>query len=199
MAGRWCSSRSAASPRGSPSTCHGTAFPDAGEAGYTDAMLCPCGNPAPLAECCQPLLNGERTPETAEALMRSRYTAYATGEVDYIIDTQAPGTRHTVDRESTAEWSRKSTWKGLEVVRVEAGGSGDQAGIVEFVARYEINGEDVAHREIAEFRREEGRWYFVDGHPPKEEPYRRTSKKVGPNEPCPCGSGRKHKKCCGRI
>lgn len=161
-------------------------------------MACTCGNPLSFAECCQPLLSKERFPETAEALMRSRYTAYATGEVDYIVETQAPGTRHTVDRQATADWSRKSTWKGLEILGVEAGGPNDLTGRVEFRARYEINGEEVEHHELADFRREDGRWYFVDGHPPKAEPFRREGEKVGPNQPCPCGSGRKYKKCCGK-
>ncbi len=161
-------------------------------------MACTCGNPEPFAECCQPLLRGERVPETAEALMRSRYSAYVAGEVDYIVQTQAPDTRHTVDRQATEQWSRKSKWLGLDILAVEAGGVSDQAGTVEFMAHYEVNGEAVDHHELAEFRRENGCWYFVDGHPPKREPFRRGERKVGPNEPCPCGSGRKHKKCCGR-
>ncbi len=161
-------------------------------------MACTCGNPTPFADCCQPLLKGERAPETAEALMRSRYSAYVAGDVDYIVKTQAPDTRHTVDREATAQWSRKSKWLGLDILSVEAGSASDQVGKVEFTAHYEVNGEAVDHHELAEFRRENGSWYFVDGNPPKQEPFRRDGRKVGPNEPCPCGSGRKYKKCCGR-
>ena len=78
MAGRSCSSRSGARP-------------GAGHL-YTGSMDCPCGNPMPFEACCRPLLQGDRAPETAEALMRSRYSAYATGEVDYIIESQSPGT-----------------------------------------------------------------------------------------------------------
>ncbi len=162
-------------------------------------MPCTCGNSISFQECCEPLIKGRRQPETAEVLMRSRYSAYVSGDVDYIVETQAPGTRHTVDRDATEQWSRKSTWLSLEILGVEAGGATDQTGTVEFVAHYELEGEKVDHHETAEFRREDGRWYFVAGHAPKQEPFRNPAKKVRPNEPCPCGSGRKHKKCCGQL
>ena len=141
-------------------------------------MGCSCGNPEPFAECCEPLLQGTRAAGTAEALMRSRYSAYVAGDVDYIIDTQSPETRHTVDRQATADWSRRADWRGLEIVSTAAGGPGDVAGTVEFIARYAMNGEDVEHHEVAEFRRQDDRWYFVDGQPPKQEPFRRETQKV---------------------
>jgi SEC-C motif-containing protein len=162
------------------------------------AMACTCGRPGSFASCCGPLLEGRRAAATAEELMRSRYSAYATGAIDYIHDTLAPEARVGFDRDASARWSREAEWLGLEIRRTEAGGPDDQRGIVEFVARYRLDHKDVDHHEVATFRKEEGRWFFADGEPPKQQPFRRAEPKVGPNEPCPCGSGKKLKKCCGR-
>lgn len=162
-------------------------------------MDCPCCSGAPFAECCEPILTGQRPALTAEQLMRSRYTAYARGAVDWILESQAPEGRQFTDRKATEEWSRRSEWQGLEIVESRDGGEADDVGFVEFKARYRIGEEDIVHHEVASFRKEEGRWYFVDGVEKKPRPYRRPAPKVGPNEPCPCGSGRKHKKCCGRA
>lgn len=130
--------------------------------------------------------------------MRSRYSAYATGNIDWIERSQAPEGRQVMDRSATEEWSRKSIWKGLEILETRDGGPDDAEGVVEFKARYELAGQDTVHHEIATFRKEEGLWYFVDGLEIKPRPYRRAEPRVGPNEPCPCGSGKKFKKCCGR-
>ena len=159
-------------------------------------MPCDCGDPRPFEKCCGPYLTGAALPPTAEALMRSRYTAYARGEVDYIFATQAPEGRATLDRAQTEAWSKQSTWRGLEIVRTERGGPDDRDGVVEFVAHFDLRGEHVDHHELATFRRDD-RWYFVDGKEPKLVPFQRRERKVGPNEPCPCGSGKKFKKCCG--
>jgi SEC-C motif-containing protein len=129
--------------------------------------------------------------------MRSRYTAFVEGAVDYILDTTAPESRPEIDRAETESWSRDSVWLGLHVREIKAGGPGDDAGTVEFVATYERDGQDYVHHELASFRRDGGRWFFVDGEVPKRLPTRRQEPKIGRNEPCPCGSGKKYKKCCG--
>ena len=131
--------------------------------------------------------------------MRARYSAYARGDIDFIVDSQAPETRGDTDRNLTEQWSRQAEWQGLDVRKTTGGGAGDAEGIVEFVARYRLKDQDVAHHELATFRKDDGVWYFVDGAPPKQEPFKREKPKVGPNEPCPCGSGKKSKKCCGRA
>jgi len=160
--------------------------------------LCPCGSEKEYAKCCQPLISGEQSAETAEALMRSRYSAHAKKAFDYIFDTTWPGNRQEEDREGTAAWSRKLDWQRLEVRNVEAGGVDDEKGMVEFVARYRKNAKAFDHHEIAEFVRQDGRWYFKDGHAPQQVQAVRQGPKVGRNDPCPCGSGKKYKKCCGR-
>ena len=129
--------------------------------------------------------------------MRSRYSAYATGAIDYVISSHDPESRDSVDREGAETWSREAEWDGLDVVATEAGGESDDEGVVEFVARYRANGQPVAHHERSTFRRIEGAWHYVDGDIVRNKPKVREQPKVGRNEPCPCGSGKKFKKCHG--
>lgn len=161
-------------------------------------MQCPCASQKDYAACCGPVIEQRRLAATAEELMRSRYSAYALGHVDWIIASQSPDGRQFVDRRATEEWSSRAEWHGLEIVQTQEGGLGDAEGVVEFKARYKIQDEDIVHHEIASFRKEDDTWYFVDGIEVKPRPFRRMQAKVGPNEPCPCGSGKKSKKCCGR-
>ena len=87
-------------------------------------------------------------------------------------------------------------WQGLEVRAVTDGGRDDETGSVEFVARFRLRGEQRAHHELASFRRERGRWVCAGGEMNPKGPPRQVAK-VGRNDPCPCGSGKKYKKCCG--
>ena len=119
---------------------------------------CPCGVAKPYAACCGRYVEAGQSAETAEALMRSRYVAYVRGRADYLLQTWHPTTRPaTLDLAD-----EPGRWLGLKVVRIEAGGSEDTAGIVEFVARYKVNGR--AHRlhEISRFVREAGQWWYRD-------------------------------------
>jgi SEC-C motif-containing protein len=152
---------------------------------------------ATLRAHCSPFLRGESQPPTAVELMATRYLAYATHEVDFLIETHDPKTRGDTDRKATEDWSRRADWRGLEIVSTEAGGPGDDEGVVEFVARYALDGVEHTHHERSDFRRIDGRWFFVNGDKVSAPPVRRTGSKVGRNDPCPCGSGKKHKKCCG--
>src|SRR6185295_19112812 len=159
------------------------------------AMSCPCGRPAELEACCGPLLAGAPAP-TAEALMRSRYTAYVTGAIDYIIDSQAADKGVEVDREATEQWSKEAEWLGLEIVTTEGGGPKDEIGTVEFVARWKAKGQELKHHERSRFKKVEGRWFYVDGDQVKPPPAVRVVT-PGRNDPCSCGSGKKYKKCHG--
>jgi SEC-C motif-containing protein len=159
--------------------------------------FCPCGSGLDYMQCCQPYIQGAENAPTAEALMRSRYCAYVKSEIDYIHDTTHGSQRSKFNREESLAWSRNADWKSLEILRTESGGIGDDAGTVEFVALYHEKGKAVRHHEIAEFTKEGGRWYFVDGQAPKPVQAVRQGPKIGRNDPCPCGSGRKFKKCCG--
>ena len=159
---------------------------------------CPCGLDAPFESCCEPLINGTRNAETAEALMRSRYSAYATGHIDYIIKTIVKNKQEDQDKNSIRKWSEKSQWKQLEVLNVEKGTAEDDEGYVEFVAHYITDGNRQTHHEIAHFTKDENKWYFNDAKFPSVKQYIRETPKPGRNEPCPCGSGKKYKKCCGK-
>ena len=123
---------------------------------------CPCGAGVPLARCCGPILEGAPAP-TALALMRSRYTAYVRGAIDHLIETQSEETRGGLDRAAIERWSRETRWQGLEIIAVERGGEADAEGIVEFVARGVTRGAAFAQRERSRFRRDGGRWYYVEG------------------------------------
>jgi len=157
---------------------------------------CPCGTGRSYEECCRPVIKGERPAETAEALMRSRYSAYVKVETDYILETTHPKHRKGYDAEGTREWAANSEWQGLEIVSTRNGGADDVSGEVEFIARFSEKGQPREHRERALFKKEEAVWFFTDGKPVVGQPVR--VEKIGRNDPCSCGSGQKYKKCCGK-
>jgi len=166
---------------------------------------CHCGSGCAYSECCEPYISGKAKAPTAEALMRSRYSAYAEHAIDYIISTCVrKGGKEDADYKSTREWSEKSAWLGLKITSVEKGGPEDTEGTVEFEASYERDGLRDVHQEKARFRRESGadggpaEWLYDEGVVVPRTVVR-SAPKVGRNEPCPCGSGKKHKRCCGAV
>jgi SEC-C motif-containing protein len=119
---------------------------------------CPCGSGKPLAGCCAPCLDGQAVAPTAEALMRSRYTAYVLGREAYLLATWHPSTRPAglqLDQEPQPRWI------GLAVKRHEVLDANHA--FVEFVARYKVNGRAFRLQETSRFVREGGRWLYVDG------------------------------------
>jgi SEC-C motif domain protein len=160
--------------------------------------LCPCGSGRCLSDCCKPFIDGTATAPTAEALMRSRYTAYTLQNVDYLEQTLDAHEREDYDGDATAAWARDSRWLGLEIVDTTAGTADDKEGTVEFKARYENDGATHEHHEVSHFSKINGAWYYSGGKEVGPAQYRRETPKVGRNDPCPCGSGKKYKKCCGK-
>lgn len=161
-------------------------------------QTCHCGSGLAFDACCGPYIAGTLPAPTAEALMRSRYSAYVVGAIDYLGDTLHREYRADWDRDATERWASQSTWDGLEIRDIEAGAAGDAEGYVEFVARFTDGGEAKVHIERSRFLREGDRWYYADGVTPKPATQRNSAPKVGRNDPCLCGSGKKYKKCCGR-
>lgn len=158
---------------------------------------CPCGSGTELAQCCLPLIEGKKNSITAEDLLRSRYTAFTRGDIDYIFNTHHSKTRGEIKRDEIEEWSRESEWKGLQIVQKEAGTSTDEKGTLVFCARYEdAEGKPQEHWEQALFEKEGVYWRFLDARGIQTGTYRREDPKIGRNDPCPCGSGKKFKKCC---
>jgi len=157
----------------------------------SDQNTCPCGSGFLPVECCQLYISGDKVAPTAEALMRSRYVAYASNNNEYILQSWHPSTRP----KETELIDNDTEWTGLEILNTQAGLENDSKGIVEFRARCKIKGQSAGLDESSEFIREDGIWYYVDGS--SIQPIRTRDKKVGRNEPCPCGSGKKYKRCCG--
>ena len=123
---------------------------------------CPCGSGLPGAQCCEPVLAGERRAATALELMRSRYTAYVRGNVDYLLATHAD--RSGTERHEIEGFTRKTLWLGLEIVATERGGARDDEGFVEFVAAGVTRGKPFRQHERSRFRRgSDGGWLYVDG------------------------------------
>ncbi len=157
---------------------------------------CPCFSGKLYEECCKPVHEGKRKAETAEELMRARYSAFAVQNIEFIMNTVNPEREDNMTEDQIRRWSERSTWQGLDVLKTELGGPEDEQGFVEFVATYSESGVKMKHHERAEFLRVNGDWVFEDGKPVFDGPVRNGTK-VGRNDPCPCGSGKKFKKCCG--
>ncbi len=163
-------------------------------------MLCHCGSKKNFKSCCEPFLKGDDFPLTAESLMRSRYSAFVECDIPYLKKTLALESQSDFSEADTKKWATQSAWKGLEIISTEKGQAADQDGTVEFIASYALNGEDFKHHEVSTFKKDsDGHWVFVDGVSPEstKTPVVHQGPRVGRNDPCPCGSGKKYKKCCG--
>jgi len=156
---------------------------------------CPCGSGKSLDTCCGPYHAGTSVP-TALALMRARYAAFVLGNGEFVRDTLSEDQKVDFDLDDFNASKDQTKWQGLEIRKTEAGGERDETGTVEFVARYRTPDGPMVHHERAEFTRDGGNWVFSDCVMNPKEAQRRVEK-VGRNDPCPCGSGKKYKKCCG--
>ncbi len=150
--------------------------------------VCPCGSQKPPEACCLPYIDGLAHAPTAEALMRSRYTAYALGRVPYILATTHPVLLPQQDAADLSRWCAETTFLRLDVLETKAGGAQDSQGTVRFIAWTMEKGKLGGIHERSTFERVEGRWTYKSGQ-------HQSLKMPGPNEPCPCGSGLKLKKC----
>ena len=159
---------------------------------------CPCGSEKSYNECCQPIIQGTRDADTAESLMRARYSAFVKTEIDFLYSTVSANQQKDFNYEEATDWSKNSEWKGLEIIETVEGGSDNDKGTVEFIARFIQDTQEINHHELASFEKINGKWIFMDGIVPKPKQVKRETPKIGRNEPCPCGSGKKYKKCCGK-
>ena len=172
----------------------------------TDA-ICPCqlnpsttqtlGSPLPYAQCCEPLHKGERTAETAEMLMRSRYAAFVLVLPDYIVATTLPSQQALLDKAAIEDWAITTDWAGLEIVQHLAK-LGKRHAQVEFKAYFNSEARLQAHHELSTFvkateqagKNTPIKWYFLDPT---------VAMNVTQKQPCICGSGEKFKRCCGQY
>lgn len=134
--------------------------------------------------------------KTAEELMRARYHAYETCDMEFIKESHDPDNTEGIDWAECEKWARESQWLGLEIISTTKGGEDDNDGIVEFKATYIENGKTIVHHERSYFVKKNGVWFYQKWLPITST--RINENKVGRNDPCPCGSGKKYKKCCGK-
>lgn len=160
---------------------------------------CPCGSKTTFDACCGPLIAGAPAP-TAEALMRSRYVAFTLGNLDYIERTCTGPAALAFDRTEMAQSLPGTEWLGLEIRQIQGGQPGDKSGKVTFGVRYRHNGQVFTQGETSEFWCVDGAWRYAKGDlslTSQRAPIGHIGEHIGRNDPCPCGSGKKYKKCCG--
>ena len=164
-------------------------------------QFCPCGSGLAFSACCGPLLDSTSFAQHPEQLMRSRFSAFALGHWQYIIDTWHPDYRPALTVESLAQEATASQWEKLEVFSSQIHLNA-VSGSVNFCAWYRDETGLHPHREHSDFVLVDGRWYYTRGrHGAAEAPEEQTGAvkhKIRVNDPCPCGSGKKYKKCCAR-
>lgn len=134
--------------------------------------------------------------KTAEELMRARYHAYEICDMDFIKESHDPDNCENIDWAECEKWAKESEWLGLEIISTSKGGENDKEGIVEFKATYIENGKTTVHHERSYFVKKHGVWYYQKWLPIVNT--RVSENKIGRNDPCPCGSGKKYKKYCGK-
>ena len=125
-----------------------------------DTHTCPCGSGDTYGRCCGPCLDTDAPAATAEGLMRSRYTAYVLGRAEYLRHTWHAS---TCPLSLTLAEDASIKWLGLEIKCARAGGVQDDAGVVEFVARYKLGGKAERLHEVSRFVKQGGCWFYLDG------------------------------------
>ncbi|RAK25003.1 SEC-C motif-containing protein [Flavobacterium aquaticum] len=118
---------------------------------------CYCGNSIPFQDCCEPYIKGITNASTAEKLMRSRYSAFATGAADYLVNTTHISKRRFHNKKDILAWSQANKWLKLEVLA-------STETTVTFKAYYlDENLKAQVHYEHSTFKLENDKWFYVDG------------------------------------
>ncbi len=155
-----------------------------------ETSLCPCGSARSYGACCGRYHLQRQSAPSAELLMRSRYCAYVLRNERYLLATW-----HASTRPPTLNLNDESQWLGLKVLGSET--VAEDEVWVEFVARFKQAGRAQRLKERSRFVKEGGCWYYIDGVIDEAVAGSPPAQKTGRNVPCPCGSGKKHKRCCG--
>lgn len=151
---------------------------------------CPCGSLKNFTQCCYPLISGQSFALTPTELMKSRYSAYVSQNVEYLLSTWCPDYRTANLAKSISLSFEHTEWQSLSIID-EIFESNHQEGYVEFIAKYRDTTTDHlnAIHERSHFIKQGDHWYYRSGIKPR----------MGRNDLCPCGSTRKYKKCCGQY
>lgn len=136
--------------------------------------------------CCRPYIAGAKVPESAEQLMRSRYTAYTQSRIDYIKQTMAKKAAEHFDEADAKQWADSVKWLGLKVENTYTSKKENNIAFVQYFAQYQSGDRKEFIYETSEFHLHEGKWLYVDG----------IHHAISKNQLCPCGSGKKFKRCC---
>ncbi|MGK0186720.1 MAG: SEC-C motif-containing protein [Verrucomicrobiales bacterium] len=128
-----------------------------------EVSLCPCKSKASYADCCMPLHYGTKKADTAEQLMRSRYSAYFFRLTDYLIASTHPSKREPGLKAELDQMMFDVNWRFLKILNVSKGSKDDKVGKVEFVADYFWNEESFKLHECSRFKRFKGVWKYLDG------------------------------------
>jgi SEC-C motif-containing protein len=147
-------------------------------------MKCFCGLDKNFEECCGAIISGERSALTVEELMRSRYSAYAVADGNYLVKSATKENRYESDISLIEEFCKNVKWLKLNLLHVS---QNEFDGIVEFKAYYLENSEIILLHERSDFIKTDGVWEYDKGS--------FINSKIERNELCPCGSGIKYKKC----
>lgn len=124
---------------------------------------CPCGSQKQLGDCCLPYIERKSLAPTAEALMRSRYSAHVLMAIDYLWDTWSPQERIRSSKEDIAAWASSCEWLGLQILETKAGKEQDNHGLVSFIALFRQAGKLEQHHEVSVFKRAQQAWLYI-GH-----------------------------------
>ncbi|MDF7680782.1 YchJ family protein [Enterobacteriaceae bacterium ESL0689] len=149
------------------------------------SLLCPCGSALEYNACCQQYLSGRLLAPDPAKLMRSRYSAFVMKNADYLISTWHPSCQAQQFHADLEKGFTTTHWQGLTVFAIEKGRTPDE-GFVSFIARFIDDKHPGVIIERSRFLKENGQWYYIAGSRPS----------LCRNAPCPCGSGKKFKKCC---
>ena len=162
-------------------------------------MRCFCCSSKPFQACCEPFIKGDKTPVTAEQLMRSRFSAYATAQYSYILDTYTKEKQQGLSVDDLAQSAQDAKWFALQVHYAQSEESAEpntsatlHSDTVEFTAFYFEDKKMYQLHETSNFRVENGAWRYHDGTLHDD----CGKVKYGRNLPCVCGSSKKFKQCC---
>jgi SEC-C motif-containing protein len=125
--------------------------------------LCPCGSNLSYDACCEMIINAKKEAATCEELMRSRYTAFTTANVEYLVRSHHTKTRQLKEIRNIKKWAESVQWMGLVILNTQAGEVTDELGYVEFRALYVEGGQVQQIHEKSLFERENQKWVYVSG------------------------------------
>ena len=129
----------------------------------TFMQTCPCGLNKAFDQCCGSIINKHTDAQTAEQLMRSRYTAFTLANIDYLMSSHHPKTRPIKEKKDILKWAESVKWLGLQILFTNKGSVSDEEGVVKFKALFIENGIPQELIEESVFVKENGKWFYVSG------------------------------------